>query len=243
VEIVDSRKCNLMNLKRVEVFLELPEKTLTTHYEELLEDDLFIAEVNKMIAFVKSEHGFDKGIFRMQSVPSARREVENPAMLEFVRRAAGADAAGDQQDVEQGRLREGPVGDHAEALRPAHRPRLLGEGEDPELPSERRGAAEDLPRSDEVQLLDVVEQDDAYRDHDMTPLAKNRTRYSEGVTPSPLTKAWRSESAEPSPVSSAKHRAKLRGPFKSQKVIGGTVTIPAKIAARTFGIVCKSLSE
>jgi len=157
VEIVDSRKCNLMNLKRVEVFLELPEKTLTTHYEELLEDDLFIAEVNKMIAFVKSEHGFDKGIFRMQSVPSARREVENPAMLEFVRRAAGADAAGDQQDVEQGRLREGPVGDHAEALRPAHRPRLLGEGEDPELPGERRGAAEDLPGSDEVQLLDVVE--------------------------------------------------------------------------------------
>lgn len=57
MEIVDSRKCNLMNLKRVEVFLELPEKTLTTHYEELLEDDLFIAAVNKTIANVKSKHG------------------------------------------------------------------------------------------------------------------------------------------------------------------------------------------
>ena len=41
MEIVGSRKCNLMNLKRVEVFLELPEKTLTIHYEELLEDDIF----------------------------------------------------------------------------------------------------------------------------------------------------------------------------------------------------------
>jgi len=70
MEISDSRKCNLMNLTKVEGFLDVPNGMLRHYYEELLEDIFFIEEVNKIIAEVKRKNGFNKGIFRMETIPT-----------------------------------------------------------------------------------------------------------------------------------------------------------------------------
>ncbi len=70
MEISDSRKCNLMNLAKVEVFLDVPNGMLRHYYEELLEDIFFIEEVNRTIAGVKRKNGFNKGIFRMETIPT-----------------------------------------------------------------------------------------------------------------------------------------------------------------------------
>lgn len=70
MEISDSRKCNLMNLAKVEGFLDVPSGMLRHYYEELLEDIFFIEEVNRTIAGVKRKNGFNKGIFRMETIPT-----------------------------------------------------------------------------------------------------------------------------------------------------------------------------
>ena len=44
MEISDSRKCNLMNLAKVEVFLDVPSGMLRHYYEELLEDIFSLKE-------------------------------------------------------------------------------------------------------------------------------------------------------------------------------------------------------
>ena len=64
MEISDSRKCNLMNLAKVEAFLDVPNGMLRHYYEELLEDNFFIEEVNRTIAEVKRKNGFNNGFSR-----------------------------------------------------------------------------------------------------------------------------------------------------------------------------------
>lgn len=70
MEISDSRKCNLMNLAKVEGFLDASKGMLRHYYDELLEDNFFIEEVNRTITEVKRKNGFNKGIFHMETIPT-----------------------------------------------------------------------------------------------------------------------------------------------------------------------------
>jgi hypothetical protein len=53
-----------MNLAKVEGFLDVPNGMLRHYYEELLEDNFFIEEVNRTIAEVKRKNGFNNGFSR-----------------------------------------------------------------------------------------------------------------------------------------------------------------------------------
>ena len=70
MDIEDSRKCNRMNLKKVESFLGIKNNYLEKIYEELICDKDFIDAINQKVGEVRSKFGFEKGIFRMQHIPS-----------------------------------------------------------------------------------------------------------------------------------------------------------------------------
>lgn len=70
MNIRDTRKCNLMNLKMVARYFGVPVEALDGYYEELRGDRRFLAQVNAQIAEVRSRWGFTKGIFGMGRVPA-----------------------------------------------------------------------------------------------------------------------------------------------------------------------------
>lgn len=70
MDIADTYKCNLMNLAGVARYLGVPTDVLVGYYEELREDEEFLNALNRRMETVRSQHGFEKGIFRMGRVPS-----------------------------------------------------------------------------------------------------------------------------------------------------------------------------
>jgi len=70
VNIEDTRKCNLMNLKAVARYLGVSDDDLIGFYHELLADDQFLAGINERISTVRAQSGFRKGIFAKDHIPS-----------------------------------------------------------------------------------------------------------------------------------------------------------------------------
>lgn len=70
MNIEDTRKCNLMNLRAVARYMGIPAQDLTGFYDELLADDLFLAGINQQIATVRAKWGFRKGIFAKDHISS-----------------------------------------------------------------------------------------------------------------------------------------------------------------------------
>ena len=96
------------------------------------------------------------------------------------RGAPRADATGDEQDVDLRRVREAVVGEDSQAVDAADRPIALGANQEdvehvrPKGPS----GAEDLVGADGVELLDVVEHEDAYGGlHRLDPIVTRVARW------------------------------------------------------------------
>lgn len=70
MNIEDTRKCNLMNLRAVARYLGIPAEDLTGFYDELLADDLFLEGINQQIATIRAKWGFQKGIFAKDHISS-----------------------------------------------------------------------------------------------------------------------------------------------------------------------------
>jgi len=71
MDIADTRKCNLWNLEKLAVFLEIDAAALKDYYQEILDDAAFLAAVNERMQAIRKEHGFTKGIFKSDRVDSA----------------------------------------------------------------------------------------------------------------------------------------------------------------------------
>ena len=71
MDIQDTRKCNLWNLEALARYLAVDVATLIGYYEELLDDERFIRELNGRMNTVRNQHGFIKGIFKREEVSSA----------------------------------------------------------------------------------------------------------------------------------------------------------------------------
>ena len=63
MEISDSRKCNLMNLAKVEVFLDVPSGMLRHYYEELLEDIFSLKKLTELLLELSAKTGLTKEFF------------------------------------------------------------------------------------------------------------------------------------------------------------------------------------
>lgn len=70
MKIEESYACNLYNLELVARYLDVPAERLIAFYEQLRADKAFIAALNARMSAVRATHGFRKGIFRMEEVPS-----------------------------------------------------------------------------------------------------------------------------------------------------------------------------
>ena len=70
MEIEDTRKLNLFNLKILSRYFNAPTDELIEYYNSVLDDRRFIEEINAKICEVKEETGFSKGIFSMTTIPS-----------------------------------------------------------------------------------------------------------------------------------------------------------------------------
>lgn len=70
MHIRDTRKCNLWNLEALAEFLGADADVLRGYYQELLDDERFIASLNERMRAVRRDHGFTKGIFAKPRVPS-----------------------------------------------------------------------------------------------------------------------------------------------------------------------------
>lgn len=70
MKIEETYICNKYNITLVADYMGVAPDVLLGFYEELRADTAFIADLNARMAYIRSEYGFDKGIFRMESVPS-----------------------------------------------------------------------------------------------------------------------------------------------------------------------------
>jgi hypothetical protein len=70
MDILDTRKCNLWNLERLAVFLDVEPAVFRTFYQEILDDGDFLSGLNERLQFVRCEYGFTKGIFNKDRVDS-----------------------------------------------------------------------------------------------------------------------------------------------------------------------------
>jgi len=70
MHIRDTRKCNIMNLRTLAVFLRTEPEKLLGFYDELIANRRFLDGVNERIADVRRNAGFTKGIFKKGSVSS-----------------------------------------------------------------------------------------------------------------------------------------------------------------------------
>jgi len=71
MDIHETRKCNHWNLESLARYLAVDVAELLSYYQELLEDDRFLRELNGRMQQVRSQHGFIKGIFKREEVASA----------------------------------------------------------------------------------------------------------------------------------------------------------------------------
>lgn len=70
MDIRDTRKCNLFNLKALACYSGVPTDDLVGYYNELLSDQDFLNSINHRISEVREKWGFNKGIFAKTSIPS-----------------------------------------------------------------------------------------------------------------------------------------------------------------------------
>jgi hypothetical protein len=71
MDIHETRQCNRWNLESLARYLSVDAAELMTYYQELLNDERFIQQLNARMLEVRSQHGFVKGIFQRESVSSA----------------------------------------------------------------------------------------------------------------------------------------------------------------------------
>jgi hypothetical protein len=109
--------------------------------------------------------------------PAARAHLAQPLDQHRVRDLApGALPARNEHHVEGRSVREGVIGEHTQALGTAHQAALLGDRDHAVCLLQRGGGGEHLVGSREVELLRVVEEQDAGRDAHAVPLARRRAR-------------------------------------------------------------------
>ena len=70
MDIGDTRKCNLFNLKALAAYMRASSEELISYYDELLDDQEFLNLINVRISEIKSNWGFQKGIFALETIPS-----------------------------------------------------------------------------------------------------------------------------------------------------------------------------
>ena len=70
MDIDDTHKCNLFNIKTLAQYIGVPSGELISYYDELLSDQGFLKSVNHQISEIRGKWGFTKGIFSMESIPS-----------------------------------------------------------------------------------------------------------------------------------------------------------------------------
>jgi hypothetical protein len=70
MDIGDTRKCNLFNLKALVAYMGVSPEELIGYYDELLNDQEFLSLINDRISEVKKNWGFKKGVFAMETIPS-----------------------------------------------------------------------------------------------------------------------------------------------------------------------------
>lgn len=71
MDIADTRKCNLWNLDRLADYLGVEPALLRGYYDEILQDETFLAGINGRLSKVREEHGFTKAIFARETIDSA----------------------------------------------------------------------------------------------------------------------------------------------------------------------------
>jgi predicted O-methyltransferase YrrM len=70
MDIETSRKCNVFNIASLERYFRVKEGLFLDYYDELLADEGFVAAVNTQMTTIRRQHGFTKGIFRMERIDS-----------------------------------------------------------------------------------------------------------------------------------------------------------------------------
>jgi len=70
MNINETRANNIYNIKSLASYLGVEEKIFMDFYDELLNDHEFLTQVNERIVFIRENHGFQKGIFNMESIDS-----------------------------------------------------------------------------------------------------------------------------------------------------------------------------
>jgi len=70
LDIQETRRCNIYNLKAVARYYGFEEMPLLSFYEELQKDERFLYEANERIVAASSEAGFKKGLFSKGPVDS-----------------------------------------------------------------------------------------------------------------------------------------------------------------------------
>ncbi len=71
MDIADTRKCNLWNLDRLADYLAIAPDVLRGYYDEISEDEEFLAGINARLKTVREEYGFTKAIFARGKIESA----------------------------------------------------------------------------------------------------------------------------------------------------------------------------
>ncbi len=70
MDIETSRQCNIFNVAALARYLRVEEGALLGYYDELLADGEFVSAVNAQMDLIRRQHGFTKGIFRMERIDS-----------------------------------------------------------------------------------------------------------------------------------------------------------------------------
>jgi len=70
MDISETRRCNLWNLNKLADYLSVERDVLKAYYDEILQDQVFLAELNARVRFVRQEHGFTLGIFAREQIDS-----------------------------------------------------------------------------------------------------------------------------------------------------------------------------
>ena len=70
MNINETRTNNIYNIKSLASYLDVEEKIFLDFYDELLNDYVFLNQVNERIVFTRENYSFSKGIFNMESINS-----------------------------------------------------------------------------------------------------------------------------------------------------------------------------
>ncbi|MGA2804841.1 MAG: class I SAM-dependent methyltransferase [Acidimicrobiales bacterium] len=70
MDIGETRRCNLWNINKLADYLSAERDVLKGYYDEILQDQVFLAELNARVRSVRQEYGFTLGIFAREQIDS-----------------------------------------------------------------------------------------------------------------------------------------------------------------------------